>query len=99
MSEATKLNKSIIAGVQKKSVPPISMENKDPHIEVESQIINRIGYTYQLWKIKTMGGKSKRICVRCAIHSYNAASQEYMNLYALHEWNTKRQMWSKDLDT
>merc|ERR1711957_631067 len=64
----------------------------DPHIEIESQIISRIGYSYQIWKTKGLGGRSKRICVRCAVHSFNKSSDENMNLYALHEWNTSRQL-------
>lgn len=95
MAEATSINKSFIVGTQSKNAPQ-TMDQKDPHIEVESQVIPRVGYVYKLWKTK--GPRSKRICVRCPIHSYNEASKENMNLFALHEWNSKRQGWAKDLD-
>jgi len=92
------LNKTLIEAVKDKTCKPDEQESKDPHIEVESQIISRIGYTYQIWKTKTANGKFKRICVRCAVHSLNKTSNEYMNLYALHEWNTQRQKWGKEID-
>jgi len=97
MAEATRVNKSFIVATQSKDKAVIKMEEADPHIEVENQIIARVGYVYRLWKTK--GSNPKRILVRCAVHSHNAATNEKMNLYALHEWNPKRQQWAKDLDT
>lgn len=98
MNEITKINKSFITAVQNKKFPSKLMEEEDPHIEIESQMISKVGYHYNIWKLK-IGSKAKRICVRCAVHSFNKATNEYMNLYALSEYNSKRQQWSKDLDT
>lgn len=75
MAEATLLNKSFINAARKKDSAPVPMsanDKQDPHLEVESQIINRVGYVYKLWKTKKV--PTKRIVVRCSIHSYNASN-------------------------
>jgi len=46
MSEATKLNKSLVNAVQNRKVKPMQQDKKDPHFEVEGQVISRIGYHY-----------------------------------------------------
>jgi len=97
MKEATSVNKSFVVAVQNKEKPAIKLKEDDPHVENPNQIIARVGYVYRLWKTK--GRSPKRILVRCAVHSYNAATNEHMNLYALHEWNASRQLWQKELDT
>jgi len=87
MKEATSLNKSFQYSVNKKTNSK-KLQHPDPHIEEESQIIARCGYTYKLWQIKNKG-TLRRICVRSAIHSYNETTLDRMNLFAFHEWNQK----------
>lgn len=84
MAEATRICKSWqVAALRKEK--SVQLKEDDPHIEDESQIAARVGYVYKLWKIKTKG-ISRRICVRCAVHSMNEVTNERMNLYAFHEW-------------
>jgi len=74
MDEATSVNKSWVVATQMKDKAPKKLDEEDPHIEHENQIIARVGYVYRLWKTK--GFNPKRILVRCAVHAWNAATNE-----------------------
>ena len=72
-------------------------ENDDPNEEDEDEVLIRLGYKYNFFKLK----EGLIICIRCQVHSYTAksdGSKEYSNLFVLPEWNEKRQNWTKDLD-
>lgn len=71
----------------------VDMEEEIP-LEVENQKFLMQGYRYRVWKIND----KISVCIRCAVHTKLANSDEYANLFVLPEWNPKRQPWTKDLD-
>ena len=73
-------------------------ERDDPNEEAEDQKLIRMGYKYNIFKLKG----DLTICIRCQVHSYNekmGGEVDFANMFVLHEWNEKRQNWAKDLDS
>ena len=93
MKEAARTRNDYINFTQSKTSK--QLDEEDPFIEDEDQIVARIGYVYKIWKLS----KELKICIRCQVHSYIESTGENMNLFVLPEWNQKRQNWIKDLDS
>lgn len=70
------------------------LEEEDPFVEAEGQVICSQGYYYNIFKLD----KETKICIRCSVHSYLESTGELLNTYVLPEWSEKRQNWTKDLD-
>ena len=96
MKEAAQIHHDFLAAtLSEKTFEKLELD--DPNEEDEDQKMIRMGYKYNLFKLKA----DMIVCVRCQINSYTVnanGEKEYNNLFVLPEWNEKRQGWSANLD-
>jgi len=104
MKEAKNINNSFLNCCRSDDVTQtVQLENENPFIEVEDQIVTRVGYLYKIWKIQeadaATGKKEKKICIRCSVHCHTGRNVEgsdqkqTMNVYSFNEYNPQISNW------
>jgi hypothetical protein len=63
--EAVNINNSWLYHAQNKNTH-MQLEETNPFIEAEGQVVANVGYVYKIWRIDA----KRRICIRSTIHSY-----------------------------
>ena len=84
MKEAARTSNDYLASLQSNKFQKLAED--DPFIENEDQVICRLGYFYNIWKL----GKDLKICIRCTVNSYLENTNEKLNCFVLPEWSEKR---------
>jgi len=66
MKEAARIHNNFQFAMQSKTAEPKKLDEEDPFIETEGQVICSQGYFYKIYNL----GKDFKICIRSSVHAY-----------------------------